>query len=239
MWKNKKVSVVFSTYNEKDTVEDYINDFFVTGFVDEVIAVDNNAVKGTKEKIKKTKAKYYYEPKQGIGFGFLRALEESTGDIIVITEVDNTYIPNDIFKLLSYTNDYDLVCGTRTNKKFIKKGANMGLFVRLGNICLARFLTLIFNTKKLTDLGCMYRVIKRESYNKIRKNKMDGRSGFNVDFMLFAVRNKLSFIEIPINYRKRVGRSFGASSNLKAFIIGLKLILIILEHKFNLKKLKG
>ena len=48
MWKNKKVSVVFSTYNEKDSIRECINSLFKTKYVDEVIAVDNNAVIGTK-----------------------------------------------------------------------------------------------------------------------------------------------------------------------------------------------
>ena len=54
MWKNQKVSVVFSTYNEKDSIKKCIDDLFKTNYVDEVIAVDNNAVKGTKEEILKT-----------------------------------------------------------------------------------------------------------------------------------------------------------------------------------------
>ena len=98
MWKGKKVSVVFSTYNEKKTIRKCIEGFFDTGLVDEVIAVDNNAIKGTKEEIKKTKAKYFHEPKQGIGAGYLRALNEATGDIIITTEVDGTYLPRDVIK---------------------------------------------------------------------------------------------------------------------------------------------
>ena len=54
MWKKKKVSVVFSTYNEKDSIKEFIDGLFKTGYVDEVIAVDNNAAKGTKEEILKT-----------------------------------------------------------------------------------------------------------------------------------------------------------------------------------------
>ena len=65
MWKNQKVSVAFSTYNEKDSIRKCIEECFKTGYVDEVIAVDNNAAKGTKEEILKTKAKYFLEEKQG------------------------------------------------------------------------------------------------------------------------------------------------------------------------------
>ena len=63
MWNNQKVSVVYSTYNEKNSIRSYTADLFKTGVVDEVIAVNNNAVKGTDEEILKTKAKLVHESK--------------------------------------------------------------------------------------------------------------------------------------------------------------------------------
>ena len=69
MWKKQKVSVVFSTYNEKDSIKECIEDCFKTKYIDEVIAVDNNSAKGTKEEILKTKARYFLEAKQGFGWG--------------------------------------------------------------------------------------------------------------------------------------------------------------------------
>ena len=114
MWKGKKVSVVFSTYNEKESVCKCINDFFKTKVVDEVIAVDNNAAEGTKEEILKTKAKYFHEKNQGFGWGYRRALYESTGDLIIMTEPDGTFNPKDIHRLLVYSDDFDVVLGTRT-----------------------------------------------------------------------------------------------------------------------------
>ena len=50
MWNNKKVSVIFPTYNEKDSMFDSIEDFFSSGFVDEIVVVNNNAAEGTDER---------------------------------------------------------------------------------------------------------------------------------------------------------------------------------------------
>ena len=61
MWNNKKVSVVLPTYNEKDSIERIIRDYFNTGYVDEVVVVNNNAVAGTKEIVEKTKARQVFE----------------------------------------------------------------------------------------------------------------------------------------------------------------------------------
>ena len=39
MWKGKKVSVIFPTYNEKDSIREAIEDFFTSGYVDEIVVV--------------------------------------------------------------------------------------------------------------------------------------------------------------------------------------------------------
>ena len=53
MYDGKKVSVALATYREKKSIRKAINDFFKTGFVDEVVVVNNNAEAGTDEEIKK------------------------------------------------------------------------------------------------------------------------------------------------------------------------------------------
>jgi len=169
MWKNKKVSVVFSTYNEKESIKKCIEDFFKTGVVDEIIAVDNNAAKGTKEEILKTKAKYFKETNQGFGHGYQRALKEATGDLIIMTEPDGTFAANDIFKLLAYCDDFDVVFGTRTTSIMIGDGANMGFFMKWGNFFVAKIAEVLFGTVQITDVGCTYRLIKKETLRKIEK----------------------------------------------------------------------
>ena len=67
MWKNKKVSVVFPTYNEKESIRQVIEEFFATGYVDEIIVVNNNAAEGTKEEVEQTKAIQVFETRQGYG----------------------------------------------------------------------------------------------------------------------------------------------------------------------------
>jgi len=167
MWKRQKVSVVFSTYNEKDSVRKCINDLFKTRYVDEVIAVDNNAAPGTKEEILKTKAKYFLETNQGFGHGYRRAIKEATGDLIIMIEPDGTFDCDDILKFLVYSDHVDVVFGTRTTSIMIGKGANMGFFLKWGNYVVAKLIEVMFNTSHLSDVGCTYRLIRKETYNKI------------------------------------------------------------------------
>ena len=236
MWKEQKVSVVFSTYNEKDSIRKFIDDCFKTGYVDEVIAVDNNAVKGTKEEILKTKAKYFLEKKQGFGFGYRRALHGATGDILIMSEPDSTFDAKDIIKFLAYSDDFEVVFGTRTTSIMIGKGANMGLFLKWGNFAVAKFVEFLFNTNHLSDVGCTYRLIKRRVYEKIKNKFTIGGNEFNPDMMLQIIRSRIRFIEIPVNYLRRVGESSVTGKQWKAFFVGWKMIFLIIKHRLGIIK---
>lgn len=236
MWKKQKVSVVFSTYNEKESIKKCVDDFFKTGYVDEIIAVDNNAIKGTKEEILKTKAKYFHEKKQGFGWGYRRALYESTGDIIIMTEPDGTFDPNDIIKFLAYSDDFEVVFGTRTATILIREGANMGFFMKWANWFVAKLIEVLFNASYLSDVGCTYRLIKREVYEKIRDKFVITKHEFNPDMTLQIIRNRIKFIEIPVNYKERVGKSSVTGNKFKAFILAIKMVILILKHRFGIIK---
>ncbi|HOL34694.1 MAG TPA: glycosyltransferase family 2 protein, partial [bacterium] len=140
MWRDKKVSVIFPTYNEKDSIRQAIEDFFGSGFVDEIIVVNNNAIAGTDEEVKKTQAKIVYEKRQGYGYAIWKGLEQATGDLLIISEPDGTFSGRDVIKLLAYSDDFDYVIGTRTTRELIWHGANMGAFLKWGNWAVAKLL---------------------------------------------------------------------------------------------------
>jgi len=77
MWKDKRVSVIFPTYNEKDSIRAAVLDFFASGWVDEVVVVNNNAAPGTDEEVAGTGARLVHESRQGYGHAIWRGLEEA------------------------------------------------------------------------------------------------------------------------------------------------------------------
>lgn len=238
MWKNKKVSVVFSTYNEKDSVRDCIEKLFSTGYVDEVIAVDNNAVAGTREEILKTKARYFKEPKQGFGWGYRRALYESTGDLIIMIEPDGTFDPDDVIKLLAYSDNFEVVFGTRTTSIMIGKGANMGWFLKWGNFAVAKLIEFLFGTSFLSDVGCTYRLISRRAYEIIRHKFVVMGNEFNPDMMIQIIKNRIQYIEIPVRYLRRIGVSSVTGDMKRTIPVGIKMLRLILMHRLGLIKQK-
>jgi glycosyltransferase involved in cell wall biosynthesis len=232
MWKNKTVSVILPTYNEKDSIRQCIKDFFATGLVDEVIVINNNAAKGTSEEVAGTGAREVLETTQGYGAAIQRGFREASSQLLCVCEPDSTFEARDIEKLLAYSQDFDFVLGTRTTKEFIWEGANMGLFLKWGNYAVAKLMEVLFNSNCLTDVGCTYRIIDRDALAHMQpKFKILG-SFFGPEMMLLALKSKISMVQIPINYKKRIGTSAVTGDPVKAFKLGCQMILLILRHKF-------
>jgi glycosyltransferase involved in cell wall biosynthesis len=233
MWNGKTVSVILPTYNEKDSIYYCIKELSDTQVVDEILVVNNNAIKGTSQEVQKTKAREVFESQQGYGFAIRRGLNEVSGDIIVICEPDGTFSGHDIRKLLAYSEDFGAVLGTRTTSVLIWKGANMGLLLKWGNWAVAKMLEFLFNTTTLTDVGCTMRLIKREALEKIKDKFTVGGSHFGVEMMLLIILNEINFIEIPLNYKPRVGTSSVTGDRIKAFTLGMTMIWTILKYRIQ------
>lgn len=158
-----------------------------------------------------------------------RGLKEAKGDLIILSEPDGTFLGRDVVKLLAYSDDFDVVLGTRTQTELIRKGANMGLFIQLGNYSIAKLIEFLFNTTTLTDAGCTMRLIKRKVLKKISPHFKTGGSYFDLEITMLTVLNKIKFLEVPINYKKRIGQSSVTGDKLKALILGLQMIFYIVQ----------
>ena len=233
MWKGKTVSVVLPAYNEEENIRNAINGFFATKIVDEVLVVDNNSTDRTAQEVKKTKARLVKETKQGYGYANIKGIKEAKCQIIVTCEPDGTFVANDINKLLEYTDQFDVVFGTRTSKVSIWSGANMGWFLRTGNALIAKLLEYMYNGPCLTDVGCTYKLMKRSAIKKIGDKFTVGGSHFSPELMILVIKNKIKCIEIPVNYKERIGKSKITGSFWKAFKLGIIMIGLIIKYKFK------
>jgi len=227
------VSVVFPTYREKSSIRAVIEDFFSTGYVDEIIVVNNNAEEGTDEEVAKTEARLVHEPQQGYGYAMQRGLREAKGDIIVLSEPDGTFSGKDVLKLLAYSDDFEVVFGSRTAPKLIDYRANMGMFLRIGNWFVAKLIEFLFLTGVLTDVGCSMKLLSRSAYEKLKGSFTVGTSHFNPELMCLVILKNISFIEIPVKYAQRVGKSMVTGSKKVAFLLGIKMILLIFHYRLT------
>lgn len=237
MYLGKKVSIVLPVYNERENVRAAIEEFLRHPAVDEIIAVDNNSKDGSDKEIQLTSAKYVKEVTQGYGAALRRGMHEATGDLIVTCEPDGTFRADDLDRLLVYSQEYDVVFGTRTSRNPVwsggDPGANMDFALRMGNWAVAKFLEYLFNGPSLTDVGCSYKLIHRRAYEKIVDSFTVNGNWFSPELMIRVLQQKLSVVEIPIQYGARIGTSKITGTRAKAVVLGCRMIWFILTERLH------
>jgi glycosyltransferase involved in cell wall biosynthesis len=234
MYEGRKISVVFPAYNEAAGIEAAVAEFLGSPYVDEVIVVDNNSTDGTAELAARAGARVVREPRQGYGFALQRGMREATGDLIILAEPDGTFTARDILKLLAYADDFDLVLGTRTTRELIWREANMGWFLRVGNWAVAKLLQVLFGGPSLSDCGCTLRLIHRPALLRLVDRFTVGGSHFLPEMVILALADGLRVIEIPVNYRGRVGQSKITGSRIRALSVGLRMLGLIMAYRVRL-----
>ena len=233
MFNNKTFSLILPAYNEELNIRKNIEAFLKTNIFDEIIVVDNNSTDNTKSEIQKTAAKYFDEKTQGYGAALRRGMEESSSDYIVLCEPDSTFSSKDIYKFLSYIDDFACIFGTRTTKSLIQQGAKMQFYLRVGNIFVAKILEYMFLGPTLSDVGCTYKVISRKSYLKIKDKLNVIGSEFQPELMIQLILARVRILEIPVNYLEREGKSKITYNFISSLKLALKMIFLIIKLRIK------
>jgi len=233
MWCGRSVSLIFPTYNERDSIRQSIEDFWATGVIDEIIVVNNNAAAGTSEEVAKTVAREVFEPIQGYGAAIRCGFRHAVGDLVLVAEPDATFRGHDVRKMLAYSEDFDVVYGSRTVKELIWQGANMGLFLKWGNYSVAKLMEFLFNTTSLTDVGCTMRCIRRETLRELEPFFTVDGSFFGPEMMVISILKGARMIQVPVNYTKREGTSSVTGNTRVAIQLGLRMIGLILSYRIQ------
>jgi glycosyltransferase involved in cell wall biosynthesis len=233
MYGTKTVSVVFPAYNEAPSIRRAIEDFSLDGVVDEVLVVDNNSKDGTADEARRGRARVIQEPSQGYGHALRRGIREATGEIVILAEPDGTFVGRDVLKLLAYSEEFDMVCGTRTTRELIWEQANMGWFLRVGNWTVAKMVQVLYGGPSLSDCGCTLRLAHRSALNLIQDDMQVGGSHFLPEMVILGLKRRLKIIEIPVNYRRRVGESKITGSLRGTLRTGFRMIALILRHRLT------
>lgn len=233
MYKNKSVSLVLPAYNEEKNLAPALRDFISINLFDEIIVVDNNSYDRTAKIAKRMKVKVINEKKQGYGYALKKGMAEARGDYIMLSEPDGTFRARDAFRLMRFTRDYDVVIGSRTNRIFIGKNANMRFFLRNGNYYLAKLIQLLYKTSSISDCGCTYRVFRKKVINEILPNLRVGGSHFLPETVINTTLLGYKIYELPVHYRKRVGDSKITGSLLGSIKVGFNMLKLAFLLKFR------
>jgi glycosyltransferase involved in cell wall biosynthesis len=233
MYGGKTVSVVFPAYNEAANIGAAVADFLAVGVVDEVVVVDNNSSDATGDAARQAGARVVQETSQGYGHALRRGLREARSELVVLAEPDGTFVGRDVLKLLAYADDFDMVCGTRTTRELVWEEANMGWFLRIGNVAVAKMIQVLYGGPSLTDCGCTLRLTHRAALLQIVDNLTVGGSHFLPEMVIVGLQQKLRIIEVPVNYRGRVGESKITGTIRGTLRTGFRMIGLILRFRLS------
>ncbi|PWH83496.1 UDP-glucose--dolichyl-phosphate glucosyltransferase [Algibacter marinivivus] len=227
-----KIIVIIPAYNEADSIAHVINDIPKT--VNEVLVVSNNSSDDTEINAKNAGATVLKETNKGYGYACLKGMqyiadENKQPDIIVFLDGDYSDYPEELTKIVApiINNNVDFVIGARVNR--LREKGSMTVPQIFGNWLATTLMTLFFKAK-FSDLG-PFRAIKYEKL--LALNMEDKTYGWTVEMQLKALKQKLTYTEVPVNYRNRIGVSKVSGTVKGAIFAGVKILGWIFKYSFK------
>ncbi len=226
------IKVIIPAFNEADSISKVIKE--LPSSVSEIIVVNNNSTDSTVQNAEKAGATVVSEIRKGYGYACLKGLDyiakqSKAPNIIVFIDGDYSDYPEELEKVVApiIEKDIDFVVGARV--KNLREEGSMTPQQIFGN-WLATFLMRLFFRAKFTDLG-PFRAIK---YEKLKELEMaDKTYGWTVEMQLKVLRKKMTYIEVPVRYKKRIGVSKVSGTVKGSIFAGIKILAWI--FKYSLK----
>lgn len=232
----KVLSIIIPAYNESATIFELLSRVqkvkLIEGIRKEIIIVDDSSTDNTKEQIQSfitahpdEQILYLLQNKNsGKGSAIHRALEQVSGDYIIIQDADLEYDPSDYNKLLEpiMSGNADVVYGSR----FMGGNAHRVLFFwhSMGNKFLT-FLTNVFSNVNLTDMETCYKLFRVEALKGL--NLKEKKFGFEPEVTIKV--SKIPGIRIYETGISYYGRTYKDGKKIK-WTDGFRAIWCIIKY---------
>lgn len=228
---SRKIVVVIPAFNEEKAIGKVISDI-PRPFVSEVVVANNASTDQTCEVATRAGAVVVDELTKGYGWACLKGIEKARelgAEIIVFIDGDYSDYPEEIPVIVSpiLEQNKDMVIGSRVLGKR-EKGSLTPQQV-FGN-WLATRLIRIFYRARYTDLG-PFRAITLEALDKLKMS--DKTYGWTIEMQIKAAKLKMSYCELPVNYKKRIGKSKVSGTVKGTLLAGIKIIFAVFKYRFK------
>jgi len=226
----KTVRVIIPALNEEKSIAKVIGEI-PSSIVKEIIVCDNGSSDNTSDVAKVAGATVLVENEKGYGASCLKGIEyinklEDKTDIVVFLDGDYSDYPSEMSTVINpiLIGEAEMVIGSRALGK--KESGSLTPQQVFGNWLATKMLHLFYGVK-FTDLG-PFRAITLSALNKL---KMEDRNyGWTVEMQIKAAKQKIQSVEVPVNYRKRIGFSKVSGTVKGTILAGYKIILTLFKY---------
>lgn len=222
-----KISVIIPVYNEARHLQKLL-DKVLSARPDEIVAVDDGSTDGSRQILEEKAATMQqlkalaHERNRGKGAAVRTALEQVTGEIVIIQDADLEYDPDEYPALLKPIIDGDakVVYGSRN---LARNPASYRRYYWGGK--LLSVVTSILYGRKVTDQHTCYKVFDAKLLRSLplRENGF----GFCAEATAMLLNRKITIAEVPVSYHPR---SFGEGKKIH-WRDGLRSLWIIIRQR--------
>ena len=216
-----RVSVIIPALNEAESIAQVVS-AMPWSSIAECIVVDNGSTDGTGHVAAAAGARVVTSSR-GYGAamhaGVLAAQRES--DVLVFLDGDGSDDVREMPLLVgpSARGEADFVIGSRI-RGTREPGSMLGSQVFAAHL-ISSMVRVLYGYK-YTDMG-PFRAIRRDALERMQMREMT--YGWNLEMQIKAVRDRLRIVEVPVNYRRRIGGVSKVSGDMKAsFVAGLRIL---------------
>ena len=228
----QKIGVIIPAYNEALSIKKVITK--IPSLADEILVINNGSTDETQIKAISAGATVLNEPKKGYGHACLCGINYFNNlteppEIIVFLDGDYSDYPEDLNEIIKpiLEDQIDFVVGSRVKSK--RERGSMTPQQIFGNE-LASVLIRILYGGNFSDLG-PFRAIKLEVLNKLEMQ--DKTYGWTVEMQLKILGNKFTYCEVPVRYKKRIGKSKVSGTLVGTVMASIKILGWIFKYYFK------
>lgn len=213
-----KLSVLVPLYNEDETCVDLLRRVDAVPVEKEIIVVDDGSRVSMADQIRAAVPSvrhFAHLQNRGKGAAIRTALEQATGDVVIIQDADSEYFPEDYEQLVA-TYKQNPACAVYGVRDLSRRDPLM----RWGNWGVT-FITNMLYGSRLHDMETCYKLIDRQVMLAL---DLEG-NGFEIEPEITAklLRLKVRIVETPIRYDARTdGKKLSPMDGLPTVLMLLK-----------------
>ncbi len=194
-----------------------------------VVVADNGSRDGTARVARAAGAEVVHEPRRGYGRACLKALRHIATDppeVIVFLDGDYSDHPAEMHALVAplLSGEAELVIGSRTLGR--RERGSLTPQQRVGNAVACVALRGLYGAR-YSDLG-PFRAIRWDVLADL--DMRDPTYGWTVEMQIKAARQGRRHLEVPVSYRRRIGRSKVSGTVKGTLLASGKILWTLARH---------